>query len=99
MVPAINLSFEEMWEKIMACDRNYDGLFFTAVKTTKIYLTSLASTITSFFYLIDVMIEFNICFFRLSRSARRSGLGRKQIIEEMKGMTTNPESTHACAAY
>ena len=26
-----------MWEKIMACDRNYDGLFYTAVKTTKIY--------------------------------------------------------------
>jgi AraC family transcriptional regulator, regulatory protein of adaptative response / methylphosphotriester-DNA alkyltransferase methyltransferase len=34
---AINLTFEEMWEKIMACDRKYDGLFFTAVKTTKIY--------------------------------------------------------------
>lgn len=33
----IHLSFEEMWEKIIACDRNYDGLFFTAVKTTKIY--------------------------------------------------------------
>ncbi|MFD0050686.1 bifunctional transcriptional activator/DNA repair enzyme AdaA [Actinomycetes bacterium NPDC127524] len=33
----INLSFEEMWEKIIACDRMYDGLFFTAVKTTKIY--------------------------------------------------------------
>lgn len=33
----INLSFEEMWEKIIACDRTYDGLFFTAVKTTKIY--------------------------------------------------------------
>lgn len=33
----INLSFEEMWEKIIACDRRYDGLFFTAVKTTKIY--------------------------------------------------------------
>ena len=31
------LTFEEMWEKIMACDRNYDGLFYTAVKTTKIY--------------------------------------------------------------
>jgi AraC family transcriptional regulator of adaptative response / methylphosphotriester-DNA alkyltransferase methyltransferase len=33
----INLSFEEMWEKIMACDSAYDGLFYTAVKTTKIY--------------------------------------------------------------
>lgn len=33
----INLSFEEMWEIINACDRKYDGLFFTAVKTTKIY--------------------------------------------------------------
>jgi AraC family transcriptional regulator, regulatory protein of adaptative response / methylphosphotriester-DNA alkyltransferase methyltransferase len=33
----INLSFEEMWEKIITCDRKYDGLFFTAVKTTKIY--------------------------------------------------------------
>ncbi|WP_235883163.1 bifunctional transcriptional activator/DNA repair enzyme AdaA [Metabacillus sediminilitoris] len=33
----INLSFEEMWEKIIACDSKYDGLFFTAVKTTKIY--------------------------------------------------------------
>ncbi|MBT2571097.1 Ada metal-binding domain-containing protein [Planococcus sp. ISL-110] len=30
-------SFEEMWEKVMACDRKYDGLFYTAVKTTKIY--------------------------------------------------------------
>ncbi|MFF2445526.1 bifunctional transcriptional activator/DNA repair enzyme AdaA [Neobacillus sp. NPDC058068] len=37
MVPNVNLSFEEMWEKIIACDRTYDGLFFTAVKTTKIY--------------------------------------------------------------
>ena len=36
-MPTINLSFEEMWEKIIACDRKYDGLFFTAVKTTKIY--------------------------------------------------------------
>ncbi|MGE7624218.1 bifunctional transcriptional activator/DNA repair enzyme AdaA [Viridibacillus sp. NPDC096237] len=26
-----------MWEKIIACDRTYDGVFFTAVKTTKIY--------------------------------------------------------------
>lgn len=33
----INLSFEEMWEKIIACDSKYDGLFFTAVKTTKIF--------------------------------------------------------------
>ncbi|GGO05246.1 AraC family transcriptional regulator [Saccharibacillus kuerlensis] len=31
------LSFEEMWERIMACDDRYDGLFFTAVKTTRIY--------------------------------------------------------------
>lgn len=30
-------TFEEMWEKIIACDRNYDGLSYTAVKTTKIY--------------------------------------------------------------
>ncbi|WP_445509601.1 bifunctional transcriptional activator/DNA repair enzyme AdaA [Rossellomorea marisflavi] len=37
METVVNLSFEEMWEKIMACDRTYDGLFFTAVKTTKIY--------------------------------------------------------------
>lgn len=37
MVTNINFSFEEMWEKIIACDRNYDGLFFTAVKTTKIF--------------------------------------------------------------
>ncbi|MCT6924196.1 Ada metal-binding domain-containing protein [Metasolibacillus sp.] len=33
----LNLTFEEMWEKIIACDYKYDGLFFTAVKTTKIY--------------------------------------------------------------
>lgn len=33
----IMLTFEEMWEKILACDKKYDGLFFTAVKTTKIY--------------------------------------------------------------
>lgn len=33
----INLSFEEKWDKIMDCDQTYDGLFFTAVKTTKIY--------------------------------------------------------------
>ncbi|MGM0837337.1 MAG: bifunctional transcriptional activator/DNA repair enzyme AdaA [Bacillota bacterium] len=37
MAAIINLSFEEMWEKIIACDSKYDGLFFTAVKTTKIY--------------------------------------------------------------
>lgn len=33
----INLSFEEMWEKFIVSDRTYDGLFFAAVKTTKIY--------------------------------------------------------------
>ncbi len=37
MRSAISLSFEEMWEKILACDARYDGLFFTAVKTTRIY--------------------------------------------------------------
>ena len=30
-------TFDEMWEKVIACDRTYDGLFYTAVKTTKIY--------------------------------------------------------------
>ncbi|MFJ7972812.1 bifunctional transcriptional activator/DNA repair enzyme AdaA [Psychrobacillus sp. NPDC096389] len=33
----INLTFEEKWEKIIACDQAYDGLFYTAVKTTRIY--------------------------------------------------------------
>jgi AraC family transcriptional regulator, regulatory protein of adaptative response / methylphosphotriester-DNA alkyltransferase methyltransferase len=33
----VNMSFDEMWDKIMECDRSYDGLFYTAVKTTKIY--------------------------------------------------------------
>jgi len=37
MAAGINLSFEEMWEKIIACDSKYDGLFYTAVKTTKIF--------------------------------------------------------------
>lgn len=37
MEAIIKLTFEEMWEKIIACDSKYDGLFFTAVKTTKIY--------------------------------------------------------------
>lgn len=31
------LTFNEMWDIILACDSSYDGLFFTAVKTTKIY--------------------------------------------------------------
>ncbi|WHY88944.1 Ada metal-binding domain-containing protein [Neobacillus novalis] len=37
MAAGINLSFEEMWEKIIVCDSKYDGLFYTAVKTTKIF--------------------------------------------------------------
>ncbi|MFD1032615.1 bifunctional transcriptional activator/DNA repair enzyme AdaA [Metaplanococcus flavidus] len=37
MAMETSFTFEEMWKKIMACDRNYDGLFYTAVKTTKIY--------------------------------------------------------------
>ncbi|MDF2910116.1 MAG: helix-turn-helix protein [Sporolactobacillus laevolacticus] len=37
MPEKINLSFNEMWEKVLACDRTYDGVFFTAVKTAKIY--------------------------------------------------------------
>ncbi|MDN4494743.1 bifunctional transcriptional activator/DNA repair enzyme AdaA [Ureibacillus aquaedulcis] len=37
MEARIKLSFEEMWEKIIDCDSKYDGLFFTAVKTTKIF--------------------------------------------------------------
>ena len=36
-VGTLRLSFEEMWERIMACDARYDGMFFTAVKTTRIY--------------------------------------------------------------
>lgn len=27
-MPDVNLSFEEKWEKIIACDQTYDGLFF-----------------------------------------------------------------------
>lgn len=34
---AINLSFDEMWDIFVTCDHTYDGLFFTAVKTTNIY--------------------------------------------------------------
>lgn len=37
MMEKENLSFDEMWGKVLACDRKYDGLFYTAVKTTKIY--------------------------------------------------------------
>ena len=37
LVDNINLSFDEMWDKIIACDEKYDGLFYTAVKTTKIF--------------------------------------------------------------
>lgn len=37
MVEKAHFSFEEMWEKVLNCDRKYDGLFYTAVKTTKIY--------------------------------------------------------------
>ncbi|RCX17749.1 AraC family transcriptional regulator of adaptative response / methylphosphotriester-DNA alkyltransferase methyltransferase [Fontibacillus phaseoli] len=37
MEQQLELSFDEMWEKIMACDPTYDGLFYTAVKTTKIF--------------------------------------------------------------
>lgn len=33
----INLSFDEMWKIILSCDSSYDGLFYTAVKTTAIY--------------------------------------------------------------
>lgn len=33
----VHMSFDEMWDKIMECDRSYDGLFYTAVKTTKIF--------------------------------------------------------------
>lgn len=37
MKSATQFTFDEMWEKVLDCDRKYDGLFFTAVKTTKIY--------------------------------------------------------------
>lgn len=37
MTATVDFSFHEMWERIMACDPKYDGLFYTAVKTTKIY--------------------------------------------------------------
>jgi AraC family transcriptional regulator, regulatory protein of adaptative response / methylphosphotriester-DNA alkyltransferase methyltransferase len=30
-------TFDEMWERFVACDRKYDGIFFIAVKSTKIY--------------------------------------------------------------
>ncbi|MBR2680585.1 MAG: adenosine deaminase, partial [Exiguobacterium sp.] len=31
------LTFDEKWAKVLACDATYDGLFYTAVKTTGIY--------------------------------------------------------------
>lgn len=31
------LTFDEKWDKVLACDATYDGQFYTAVKTTKIY--------------------------------------------------------------
>lgn len=31
------LSYEEMWERFMACDRSCDGSFYALVKTTGIY--------------------------------------------------------------
>lgn len=31
------LTFEMMWERVLACDAAYDGQFYTGVKTTKIY--------------------------------------------------------------
>lgn len=37
VVNPVEFSFDEMWERIIACDNTYDGLFYTAVKTTKIY--------------------------------------------------------------
>lgn len=37
MTNHVNLTFDEKWEIILACDRSYDGLFYNAVKTTKIY--------------------------------------------------------------
>ena len=33
----LKLTFDEKWEIILACDRAYDDVFLTAVKTTKIY--------------------------------------------------------------
>jgi AraC family transcriptional regulator of adaptative response / methylphosphotriester-DNA alkyltransferase methyltransferase len=32
-----NLTFNTMWQAVISCDTKYDGLFFYAVKTTKIY--------------------------------------------------------------
>lgn len=37
MMEKTQFSFDEMWGKVITCDRKYDGLFYTAVKTTKIY--------------------------------------------------------------
>lgn len=37
MMEKMHFSFDEMWGKVIACDRKYDGLFYTGVKTTKIY--------------------------------------------------------------
>lgn len=34
---ALQLSFDEKWEIILACDSAYDDVFLTAVKTTRIY--------------------------------------------------------------
>lgn len=37
MSKQFQLTFEDMWDIILACDSSYDGVFYTAVKTTKIY--------------------------------------------------------------
>ncbi|WP_433750764.1 bifunctional transcriptional activator/DNA repair enzyme AdaA [Falsibacillus pallidus] len=33
----VTMSFDEKWEQVLQCNGNYDGMFYTAVKTTKIY--------------------------------------------------------------
>ncbi|WP_409296258.1 bifunctional transcriptional activator/DNA repair enzyme AdaA [Peribacillus sp. SCS-26] len=62
---SLNFSFEEMWDKIMACDRAYDGLFYTAVKTTRIYCRPSCRS--------RKPKKVNVEFFRLKHEAEAAG--------------------------
>ncbi len=56
---------QEMWEAVQHCDANYDGLFFYAVKTTRIFCRPSCKS--------KLPKRENLCYFKTAKEAEQAG--------------------------
>lgn len=87
MMKVINqLSFEEMWQAAVSCNRSYDGQFIYAVKTTNIYCRPSCKSKTPNMS--------NICFFKNAAEAEKQGFRAcKRCQPQLNDPTYDPYSS------